>query len=174
MSQGNAFNPAQLLLRDIHLPAPVSWWPPAPGWWLLLTLTLTLAALGLLLHKRWRRRHYRRLLLAQLQMLEQQYRSHQDSRQLLTEVSALLRQAALLHFPDDNCAGLTGQKWLAFLDGKCAGEDFANGAGRVLALGPYQAQMPMLEEDKLFELCRRYLKALPPTAVVIQQQRRRA
>ena len=45
-------------LRDYHLPEPISWWPPAPGWWLLASLAV--AALAVLLL--WRRE--RRLSLS--------------------------------------------------------------------------------------------------------------
>ena len=47
-------------LRDIALPAAVSWWPLAPGWWLLLGLVLLFAlALPLWLWWRHRRRCWR-------------------------------------------------------------------------------------------------------------------
>ena len=29
-------------LADIHLPDPVSWWPLAPGWWMLLGLAVSI------------------------------------------------------------------------------------------------------------------------------------
>ncbi|HET9483332.1 MAG TPA: DUF4381 domain-containing protein, partial [Xanthomonadales bacterium] len=41
-------------LRDIHLPAEPSWWPPAPGWWLLAILVI--AALVFLVRFAWRKR----------------------------------------------------------------------------------------------------------------------
>ena len=38
------------LLRGYHMPDPIDWWPPAPGWWLLLILTIGLgSAAGVLL-----------------------------------------------------------------------------------------------------------------------------
>ena len=36
---------SQLPLRDIHLPGPIGWWPPAPGWWLVAALVLVAVAL---------------------------------------------------------------------------------------------------------------------------------
>ena len=55
-------NPApDLLLRDIHEPLAPSWWPPAPGWWLVALVLLAAVAWGG--WRRWRRR--RRHLAAQ-------------------------------------------------------------------------------------------------------------
>ena len=49
-------DPASLAnLRDIVEPPPVPWWPPAPGWWFLLTVLGLIAILvALRAYRRWR------------------------------------------------------------------------------------------------------------------------
>ena len=103
-----------LPLRDIHLPPAPGWWPPAPGWWLLIGLLVVLIPLCLFLWRRARRLGYRRQALRQLTSLE---RTEQlADRALLAELSILLRRSALCAFPDQNCAGLSDEAWLRFLD----------------------------------------------------------
>ena len=165
MATAAPFNPETLSLRDIHLPPPISWWPPAPGWWLSLIIMLLLAVIGCWFWRRWQRRRYRRLLLNRLQQLEEQFRQQTDLQQLLKALSQLLRQAALLHFPPAECAGLVGESWLRFLDRALPGELFSTGVGRVLADGPYLPQPEVLDTAALLTLCRRWLRRLPPAPI---------
>jgi len=39
-------------LHDIHMPEAIGWWPPAPGWWLLLGLVFISIA-ALFFYRRW-------------------------------------------------------------------------------------------------------------------------
>ena len=102
-----------LPLRDIHLPPDPSFWPPAPGWWLLAALLL---GAGLLLARRlprWRaRRRLRRAIEAELDRIAADRESDPATR--AAALSGLLRRAARLI--DPAAVALSGEDWLAFLD----------------------------------------------------------
>jgi hypothetical protein len=136
-------NPAQVLqLRDIHLPAPPPLWPPAPGWWIVAGLLLVLLAwLTARAARHYRTRRRRRIVLAELASLEQQLAS-QGTPDALARMSALLRRVALMRFPREQVAALTGSAWLRFLDESGGDGRFTHGPGRVLAAGPYQRSLP--------------------------------
>src|SRR5687767_10769783 len=112
---------SQLPLRDIHLPAPIGWWPPALGWWLLASLVLAGAALYAVHY--YRARHKRAALRAMTRLraaLEQgaepvaclQFLSTVLRRFAMTSVA---RTRAAYDSPD--VAGLIGERWLKYLDG---------------------------------------------------------
>lgn len=158
---------AALPLRDIHLPPAPAWWPPAPGWWLLVAVLL-LVALGLvLLSRRSRRLRFRREALQKLAVLEKDLQL--PPAKLLAELSTLLRRAMLCSFERKECAGLTGDNWLNFLDRGFKDSPFSSELGRCLAKGPYQPGCDY-DRDALLALCRRRLKKLPAAP----KQRRRS
>jgi hypothetical protein len=131
----NGASPSALPLRDIHLPAPVSWWPPATGWWLVLALgVLVLAAVAL--HRWWRRRtRLRRLALAELAVIEQAYARSGDGHACARGLSQLLRRLALVGAGRD-AAAATGDAWLAQV-GAMHGAPLPAELRPVLLLAPY-------------------------------------
>jgi len=166
---------SQLALRDIHLPPDVSWWPLAPGWWLLLILLFVLIGSGFLALSRYRRRHFKRIALRQLNLIEQQLQRDKNSSSCVQKVSKLLRHMAVLHYPAEQCAGLHGEEWLNFLNQHFSNDKkdcrpFSHDIGQLLIDLPYQPPQKQDEQEAeeqfkkalaLIQLSRRWLKKLP-------------
>lgn len=101
-------------LHDIHPAAEPSWWPPAPGWWLLAALLLALLAYGV---HRWRVRQRR---LAPLRAAERELSAAlQAAERLPPDVAgrhyahaanAVFRRVLGVLRPQVD-AGLTGTAW---------------------------------------------------------------
>lgn len=148
-------NPTGPELRDIHLPAEPSWWPPAPGWWMLAIIVITLLAwLFLWLRRRFDRRRWRRQIMNELDRIAASELLRKDSPRLIGELSQLLRRSGRLI--DAGAPGLRGSAWLAFLDTQLGGHEFSQGPGRVLLEGPYQRQTDV-DVDALLALVRRWM-----------------
>lgn len=149
-------------LRDWHLPEPVSWWPPAPGWWILLGL-VALASLAAVLWLRGRRRRGRawRAAKQELAALRAAYASDRDARRYAMGVSRLLRRLALLRYPRERVAGLSGADWLAFLDATGGAGGFAKGPGQTLLMAYRPASAGASGEDvaALERLAERWMAA---------------
>jgi len=133
-------NPAEDLLsqlRDIQLPGDPSWWPPAPGWWLVGLAVISLSYIVIDRILKWRRLTApSRKFVTAMKCLP----THDpgQSQQNLTAISRLTRQYAITRFGRDRTAGLTGTKWLGFLDQSSNSKSFSRGPGAVLAYGPYK------------------------------------
>ncbi len=148
-----------LQLKDIHLPGSPDFWPPALGWWLILTVILLVLFWAFSqLKKRNRIRKHRKVLFHTLEILEDNLRKDANS-ETLAEVNILLRQLAVNYYPRSEIASLTGGDWLHFLDqsGKTSG--FSRGAGRILIEAPYQSgKVQNFNIDEFIPLVRSWVK----------------
>ena len=133
MNQGIDYS--QLPLRDIHLPEAVAWWPPAPGWWILLGLAL--AGLVVFFIDYLRRRHQRAALKMLRRVVERLQRGDEPA-QCLATVSSVMRRFAMSAATNPALvAGLVGRPWLDYLDSRWDRRAFSEGPGRALTVAPY-------------------------------------
>jgi hypothetical protein len=111
-------DPDKLLaqLYDIRDLDPISWWPLAPGWWVLIALALLAAAVAYWRYwtyqRSWRGQTYRALTILDRQL------SRGDAQQIVGTLSELLRRVAIQSFSRAECAGLEGADWLRWLSTK--------------------------------------------------------
>ncbi len=153
-------SPLDLPLRDIHLPASIHWWPLAMGWWILLGLVIALI-LGLFLFRKFAQRTYlKKQAKRALDRIEHKLLSGRQAIECLSDLSVLLRQLTVKKNPLSDFAGLTGEKWLKFLDQPLDKPEFSQGVGQVLLLGPYQKEAKKEDVSQLIELCRKWIKYL--------------
>ncbi len=102
--------PPELPIADLHLPPAISFWPLAPGWWLLAGLIILF--FSLLLWAIWRfklRRVQRNLALNTLDAIDLQ------SYTAAEQINQVLKRAALAYLPREVIAPLNGQMWKRFL-----------------------------------------------------------
>lgn len=122
-----------LVLRDIHVSVAPSWWPPAPGWWLLASFVLL--ALAALVAWRLSRALRRRRLLA---WFDAEVDAAVGTAAQVAAISALLRRAA--RGRDPGADRLEGQAWLAFLDDGVQPPRFDGPRGTLLLEGPFRRE----------------------------------
>ena len=136
-------------LQDIHLPEPVSWWPPAVGWWLLV-LTLIIAVIASILYYRYwcKYRRYRKTALRKLDAL---YRQAEDDQEcFLGNVASLLKRTAMQQQPVT--ATMHGEQWQLFLQ-----QHMPEQPAHWIAISRYQ---PAVQTDKelVYHAARQWIK----------------
>ncbi|VAW66238.1 hypothetical protein MNBD_GAMMA09-3465 [hydrothermal vent metagenome] len=153
-----------LPLHDIHLPAAVSSWPPAIGWWLLPLIALLL---GLVIYKliQLKKQYkpapdYKKIALQEIKTLEKEFKNNPASIELLRSISSLLRRIALSYLPRQSIASLTGEQWVEQLN-RLAGETvFTPELATLLVNAPYQANA-QFNQNELLDTCKQWIKQLP-------------
>jgi len=154
-------NPEELLLRDIHLPDPVSWWPPAIGWWLLAVVIICMIVAAFW----WRRRLLAKwnapttLARRELDGLQTAWTKHHDTQRLIIDVSTWLRRSGMSLSSRPQAASPTGDQWRQRLEDMAGEPIFNDENDTLITAAPYRATTDQVDGEHLLELCERWLAA---------------
>ena len=106
-------------LRDIHLPPPISWWPLAPGWWMLIFAGIfAFIYLTRILMQRYRSNLYRRQALKKLSLII--LNSQKCNTEKLALIMELLKQAVGSAYQGDHFNSQNNKDFILFLKNSCS------------------------------------------------------
>lgn len=147
---------AELLaqLADIHLPGEISYWPPAPGWWILAALIIATAIWSVIvIGRKIRQRRICSFALQELESIHHDYLASDKATKeadnaanllFVNQFNAVIRRVALWHYPDGGIASLGGEAWVDFIREKGDSSAMTEEIAKVISHGRF---MPSCQVD---------------------------
>lgn len=150
-------------LRDLQLPANPTWWPPAPGWWLVAALLLALGWLGvgIALRAYRRRRPIRRARQLHTELWARYQAGELDDRGYVDGCNELLKRLMIHGLGIDAARRASDQPWLQLLDQALGEPAFTQGPGRMLGEHRFRPA-PVADPAALAALVSRLLARISP------------
>ena len=140
-------------LHDIEGLDPISWWPLAPGWWILIVIGLVILGLGgyQLVCRLLFKRSWKYDTLNKLDSLEKTL-NETTAQEVVLQLSEYLRRIALRRFPRADCAGLIGNHWLIWLSQHDPRQFNWEQKGSLLVEAPYAPMLAIESTDQIKEM----------------------
>ena len=151
-------------LRDIHLPDTPGLWPLAPGWWLLIILSVTLIAAITLFIIRYRTKNrYRKLANQEADQLMQDLQtsnSEQSEKRYFEQAMALLKRTSLHRSPSDKMAAMSANHYLEQLNQHCKKPVFSEQVCDQIAESIYKPQsQPNIDIQHFHQMMKTWIKS---------------
>jgi hypothetical protein len=113
-------------LRDIVVPQPVTWWPPAPGWWVVMSISaIAVFVVAFRAWRVWRANAYRRAALHELPLAT-----------TVTGIAEIVKRTALVAYSRTDIAALSGSNWSQWL-GEAGGGQVPDQVAEALTQGVF-------------------------------------
>ncbi|AUR52506.1 DUF4381 domain-containing protein [Aquella oligotrophica] len=145
-------------LKDVHLPAPVSIFPLATGWYIVIVLIFILVAVLIW----WQlRRHKKKQQQQEIFSLLKQIKANAvttSDEKTIEECSILLKRVAVAKFPEQKPQLLFGKNWLQFLDKTGKTSEFTTGCGHYL--GEIYQKQQLEDKEAFFTLIEKWLRSV--------------
>jgi hypothetical protein len=136
-------------LRDIHLPPPISWWPLAPGWWILIFAGIfAFIYITRTLIQRYRSNLYRRQALKKLSLII--LNSQKRNTEKLALIMELLKQAVGSAYQGNHFNSQNNKDFVLFLKNSCSKPCFTEFSND-LQISLYSNQTDQRDNELLLE-----------------------
>ena len=148
------------VLRDIHLPDAISWWPPAIGWWILLILIIATIIFIPKLYHYLTFVPFNKVAKNSFDDIVSSYEKEKNSYNFVVNTSKLLRQIAMTYYGRQEVAHITGDKWIDSLNNIVEKEMFSDELKYCLMNAPYQNNIS-IDAESLISTINDGLSSLP-------------
>lgn len=165
-------------LQDVSTPAPVGYWPLAPGWWVLIALFFAVVIASITGFMAWQKNKklnkYRKTAQRLLAKLESDFNTNTiNAQEALQQLNVLTKQAYFAAYPAARLtiSGESGERWYEWLNktiGKSGNDLWAALDKSVFELSYQPTRLDGSNNhdshqkvNHLFGFCRRWIKAHP-------------